>query len=196
MAGFIEGAGRQQAMLFPETLDDYVGEANPVQVVDAFVEMLDPAALGFRTAAKETGRPEYHPGLMLRIYVYGYLNRIQSSRRLETECGRNLELIWLTTRLRPDFKTLADFPKAFEGSDIDPVDRCPRERRGDPQGLPAIHPVLPRHEPARRRHGRDRRQPVQGRECQVEKLHAGEIAAQDEGHRRRHCPLHGRAGPR
>ncbi|WP_172332775.1 transposase, partial [Mangrovicoccus sp. HB161399] len=111
MAGFIEGAGRQQAMLFPETLDDYVGEANPVRVVDAFVEMLDLAALGFRTAAKETGRPGYHPGLMLRIYVYGYLNRIQSSRRLETECGRNLELIWLTSRLRPDFKTIADFRK-------------------------------------------------------------------------------------
>jgi transposase len=111
MAGFIECADRQQVMLLPDCLDDYVDEANPVRVVDAFVDMLDLDALGFKTMPEATGRPGYHPGLMLRIYVYGYLNRIQSSRRLERECGRNLELIWLTGRLQPDFKTIADFRK-------------------------------------------------------------------------------------
>jgi len=111
MAGFIEGADRRQTMLLPESLDDYVGEENPVRAVDAFVDMLDLAALGFDVEPEATGRPGYHPGLMLRIYLYGYLNQVQSSRRLERECGRNLELIWLTGRLQPDFKTIADFRK-------------------------------------------------------------------------------------
>ena len=111
MSGFIECVDRQQVMLLPDCLDDYVDETNPVRVVDAFVDMLDLAALGFKTVPEATGRPGYHPGLMLRIYVYGYLNRIQSSRRLERECGRNLELVWLTGRLQPDFKTIADFRK-------------------------------------------------------------------------------------
>jgi transposase len=109
MAGFVEGWDRQQVMLLPECVDDYVGEENPVRVIDAFVDMLDLAALGFGTVPEATGRPGYHPGLMLRIYLYGYLNQVQSSRRLERECGRNLELIWLTGRLKPDFKTIADF---------------------------------------------------------------------------------------
>ncbi len=111
MAGFIEGADRQQVMLLPECLDDYVGESEPVRVVDAFVDLLDLAALGFKSKPEATGRPGYHPGTMLRLYIYGYLNRIQSSRRLERECGRNLELVWLTGRLQPDFKTIADFRK-------------------------------------------------------------------------------------
>lgn len=111
MAGFIEGADREQVMLLPECLDDYVDESNPVRVVDAFVDLLDLAALGFKTTPEATGRPGYHPGMMLRLYIYGYLNRIQSSRRLERECGRNLELLWLTGRLQPDFKTIADFRK-------------------------------------------------------------------------------------
>ena len=111
MAGFVEGADRQQVMLLPECLDDYVDDENPVRVIDAFVEMLDLAVLGFATVPEATGRPGYHPGLMLRIYVYGYLNQVQSSRRLERECGRNLEMIWLTGRLKPDFKTIADFRK-------------------------------------------------------------------------------------
>jgi len=111
MAGFVEGADRQQVMLLPECLDDYVDEENPVRVIDVFVEMLDLAALGFSAVPEATGRPGYHPGLMLRIYLYGYLNQVQSSRRLERECGRNFELIWLTGRLRPDFKTIADFRK-------------------------------------------------------------------------------------
>ena len=109
MAGFIEGADREQVMLLPECLDDYVDETNTVRVVDAFVDRLDLTALGFKTMPEATGRPGYHPGMMLRLYIYGYLNRIQSSRRLERECGRNLELLWLTGRLQPDFKTIADF---------------------------------------------------------------------------------------
>ena len=111
MVGFIEGADRRQTMLLPESLDDYVSEESPVRAVDAFVDMLDLGALGFDVEPEATGRPGYHPGLMLRIYLYGYLNQVQSSRRLERECGRNLELIWLTGRLKPDFKTIADFRK-------------------------------------------------------------------------------------
>jgi len=111
MGQFIEGIDRHQALLLPECLDDYVGEDSAVRVIDAFVEMLDLAGLGFNAAPAATGRPGYHPGLMLRIYLYGYSNQIQSSRRLERECCRNLELIWLTGRLKPDFKTIADFRK-------------------------------------------------------------------------------------
>jgi transposase len=110
MGRFIEGADRTQATLLPETIDDYVGEDNPVRVVDAFIDALDLAALGFDgVVPEETGRPSYHPATILKIYVYGYLNQVQSSRGLERECGRNLELIWLTGRLAPDFKTIADF---------------------------------------------------------------------------------------
>jgi transposase len=110
MGRFIEGADRRQATLLPDTIEDYVGEENPVRVIDAFVEMLDLAALGFEgVIPEETGRPSYHPSTLLKIYVYGYLNQVQSSRGLERECHRNLELIWLTGRLAPDFKTIADF---------------------------------------------------------------------------------------
>lgn len=111
MAQFIEGISRDQVALLPESLDDYVAEENPARVVDAFIEMLDLGELGFHPEPEATGRPGYHPGVMLRIYLYGYLNQVQSSRRLERECGRNLELIWLTGRLKPDFKTIADFRK-------------------------------------------------------------------------------------
>ncbi|MEM9280016.1 MAG: IS1182 family transposase [Pseudomonadota bacterium] len=111
MTRFIEGVARDQVTLLPESLDDYVEEDNPARVVDAFIEMLDLASLGFAVEPEATGRPGYHPGVMLRIYLYGYLNQVQSSRRLERECGRNLELIWLTGRLKPDFKTIADFRK-------------------------------------------------------------------------------------
>jgi transposase len=110
MARFIEGADRRQAALLPESLDDYIDVDNPVRVVDAFVDALDLTELGFDGVAPEaTGRPGYHPATLLKIYMYGYLNQVQSSRRLERECGRNLELIWLTGRLAPDFKTIADF---------------------------------------------------------------------------------------
>ena len=110
MRRFIEGEDRQQVTLMPECLDDYIGEDNPVRVVDAFVEELDLHALGFHgVEPAATGRPSYHPSVLLKLYIYGYLNRIQSSRRLEREAQRNVELMWLTGRLAPDFKTIADF---------------------------------------------------------------------------------------
>jgi len=110
MKRYIEGEDRAQITLLPECLDDYVGEDNPLRVVEVFVEQLDLRALGFEGAAPAaTGRPSYHPSVLLKIYIYGYLNRIQSSRRLERETQRNVELMWLSGRLTPDFKTIADF---------------------------------------------------------------------------------------
>ena len=107
---YIEGEGRTQSVLFPERLDDWIDENSTVRVVDVFVDELDLSELGFsRAEPAATGRPAYHPATLLKLYVYGYLNRIQSSRRLEQEAQRNLELIWLTGRLAPDFKTIADF---------------------------------------------------------------------------------------
>ena len=110
MKRFVEGDDRKQVSLLPECLDDYVGQDNPVRVIDAFVDELGLEDLGFEGAiAALTGRPSYHPGVMLKIYIYGYLNRVPSSRRLERECQRKVELMWLTGRLAPDFKTIADF---------------------------------------------------------------------------------------
>ena len=112
MKRYVEGQDRSQATLFPESLDEYIAEDNPVRVVDVFVDELDLKDLGFEGAEPEaTGRPAYHPATLRKIYVYGYLNRIQSSRRLERETQRNVELIWLSGRLSPDFKTIADFRK-------------------------------------------------------------------------------------
>ncbi len=112
MSGFVEGIDRNQSTLFPAVLDDYVAEDNPVRAVDAFVEGLDLGGLGFgRVTSLEQGRPSYHPATLLKIYIYGYLNRVPSSRRLERECQRNIELVWLTGQLAPDFKTIADFRK-------------------------------------------------------------------------------------
>jgi transposase len=112
MTGFVVGDDRGQSTLFPERLDDYVGDDNPVRAIDVFVDELDLAGLGFEGVEPQaTGRPAYHPATLLKIYVYGYLNRVQSSRRLERECQRNVELVWLTGRLMPDFKTIADFRK-------------------------------------------------------------------------------------
>jgi transposase len=112
MKRFIQSEDRTQGMLLPEQLDDYVTEDNPVRVVDVFVEQLDLGQLGFEGVDPSiTGRPAYHPAVLLKLYIYGYLNRIQSSRRLERETQRNLELIWLTGRLMPDFKTIANFRK-------------------------------------------------------------------------------------
>ena len=108
----ITGGSRQQATLLPDTLDDYVDEDHPVRVIDAFVDTLDMKALDFSKAETQvTGRKPYHPGDLLKLYVYGYLNQIRSSRRLEKECHRNLELLWLMRRLAPDFKTISDFRK-------------------------------------------------------------------------------------
>ena len=111
MSGFIEGEDRNQATLFPERIDDYVAEDNPVRVIDVFIDDLDISGLGFKAEPADTGRPGYHPKMMLKLYVYGYLNRVQSSRRLEVEAQRNVELMWLTGRLAPDHKTIADFRK-------------------------------------------------------------------------------------
>jgi transposase len=112
MAGFVEGIERGQLSLLPGSLDDWVDQDNPVRVIDAFVEALDLQSLGFETAiATDIGRPGYHPAVHLKLYIYGYLNRVQSSRRLEREAGRNLEVMWLLGRLAPDFKTIADFRK-------------------------------------------------------------------------------------
>jgi len=113
MKRFIEGEDRTQTVLLPTCLDDYIAEDNPVRAVDAFVEELDLKALGFAGADPAvTGRPAYHPAVLLKLYIYGYLNRIPSSRRLEREAQRNVELMWLTGRLAPDFKTIADFRRA------------------------------------------------------------------------------------
>ena len=106
----ISGHDRSQRLLLPESLDEYVGPDNPVRFIDAFVDGLDLAAAGFvRVVAKATGRPGYLPGDLLKLYIYGYLNRVRSSRRLEAETHRNIEVIWLLRHLRPDFKTIADF---------------------------------------------------------------------------------------
>jgi transposase len=113
MKRFVEGTDRGQITLFPAVLDDYVGEDNPVRAIDAFVDGLDLARLGFWGVVPllATGRQAYHPAPLLKIYIYGYFNRVQSSRRLERECQRNVELVWLTGHLMPDFKTIADFRK-------------------------------------------------------------------------------------
>src|SRR5690242_14130089 len=112
MKRFVEGAARGQSTLFPECLDDWIDEDNPVRVIDVFVDELDLGALDFGGVdAKVTGRPSYHPSMLLKLYIYGYLNRVQSSRRLEREAGRNVEVMWLTCRLVPDHKTIADFRK-------------------------------------------------------------------------------------
>jgi transposase len=110
MAGFVEGVSRDQATLFPERLDELIKAEAPVRVVDAFVDSLDMQALKFTKAVPEsTGRPGYRPGDLLKLYIYGYLHQVRSSRRLEAECLRNIEVLWLLNRLAPDFKTIADF---------------------------------------------------------------------------------------
>ncbi|ASW03354.1 IS1182 family transposase [Paraburkholderia aromaticivorans] len=113
MGRFVEGAERSQTTLLPECLDDFIAEDNTVRIVDAFVEELELASLGFEgITPASTGRPSYHPAALLKIYIYGYLNRVQSSRRLERECQRNVELMWLTGRLAPDFKAIAEFRRS------------------------------------------------------------------------------------
>ena len=112
MKRFIEGLDRSQSTLFPEQLEDWIGDDNPVRVIDVFVDELDLGGLGFERIARAAhGRPAYHPSVLLKLYIYGYLNRVQSSRRLEREASRNVEVMWLTERLAPDHKTIADFRK-------------------------------------------------------------------------------------
>jgi len=131
MKRFIEGADRTQVTLLPECLDDYIAEDNPVRVVDAYVEELDLQELGFEGAEPAaTGRPAYHPAVLLKIYIYGYLNRIQSSRRLEREAQRNVELMWLT---------------GSPGTGLQDHCRLPaRQRHRHPQRLPALRRAVPR----------------------------------------------------
>ncbi len=106
----IPGTDRSQLLLLPEVVDDYVGPDNPVRFIEAFVDQLDLKIAGFaRVSAKATGRPGYDPADLLKLYIYGYLNRVRSSRRLEAETHRNIEVIWLLRHLKPDFKTIADF---------------------------------------------------------------------------------------
>ena len=145
MKCFVEGEDRLQGALLPHCLDDYVTENNPVRVIEAFIDELDVATLGFDGVVPETtGRPAYHPATLVKIYLYGYLNRVQSSRRLEREAQRNIELMWLTGRLAPDFKTIADFCKDNGAA-----------MRG---GVFPVCGVVPRAEPVHPRHCCDRRQ--------------------------------------
>lgn len=110
MSGYIEGVDRSQATLFPDRLEDWIDDDNPVRVIDLFVDEIDLEKIGFlRTAPASTGRPGYRPSVLLKLFIYGYLNRVPSSRALEREAGRNVEVIWLTGRLAPDHKTIADF---------------------------------------------------------------------------------------
>jgi transposase len=110
MRRFVEEADRGQWTLLPECLDDFIDESNPVRVIDVFVGALDLAEMSFEgVEPAATGRPSYHPSVLLKLYIYGYLNRVQSSRRLEREAGRNVEVMWLLGRLAPDHKTIADF---------------------------------------------------------------------------------------
>jgi transposase len=112
MRRFVEQADRGQWTLLPECLDDFIDESNPVRVIDVFVDALDLAEMSFEgVEPAATGRPSYHPSVLLKLYIYGYLNRVQSSRRLEREAGRNVEVMWLLGRLAPDHKTIADFRK-------------------------------------------------------------------------------------
>ena len=117
MKRFVAGVDREQSTLLPECLDDFIDESNPVRVIDAFIDVLDLAELGFDgVEPAATGRPSYHPSVLLKLYIYGYLNRVQSSRRLEREAGRNVEVMWLLGRLIPDHKTIADFRKDNGGA--------------------------------------------------------------------------------
>lgn len=121
MSGFIEGVDRDQVTLLPDRLEDWIDEDHLVRVVDRFVDQLDLAGLGFtRAAPARTGRPGCHRAILLKLFTYGYFNRVPSSRRLEREAGRNVEVMWLLGRLVPDHKTIADFRREFEGSENDP----------------------------------------------------------------------------
>ena len=107
---YIKGNNRHQTALFPESLEDYISEENPVRFIDAFVEKLDLEGLNFsQSRLNRTGRPPYHPSILLKLYIYGYVNRVRSSRRLESECHRNVELMWLLEQLKPDHKTISEF---------------------------------------------------------------------------------------
>src|SRR5262245_14166247 len=125
MKRFIEGIDRSQSTLFPECLEDWIDEDNPVRVIDVLVNELDLGKLGFGGVDPEiTGRPSYHPSVLLKLYIYGYLNRVQSSRRLEREALRNVEVMWLAGRLAPDHKTIADFRRDHARASQQVCARC------------------------------------------------------------------------
>jgi transposase len=151
MKRFVEGTDRGQATVFPEYLEDWIYQDNPVRAIDALVDKLGLAELGFaRMAPEATWRPSYHPSVLLKLYIYGYVNRVQSSRRLEREAGRNVEVMWLTGRLVRDHKTIADFRKdnGLSGQ----------------AGLRAIHRTVPPDGPAHEGERCDRWKQVQGGE--------------------------------
>ncbi len=144
----IEGQNRQQTVLFPPTLDEYVAVDNPVRVIDTYVDVQDLGGLGFaRVEPKATGRPGYAPGDLLKLYIYGYLNRLRSSRVLEQEAQRNVELMWLLKRLSPDFKTIADFRKDNGGAIRQMCRAFTLFQEGqwwsDPADVSGVYPVLP-----------------------------------------------------
>ncbi len=144
MKRFVEGVDRGQGSLFPERLEDWIGEDNAVRVIDVFVDELDLGGLGFdRVEPQATGRPGYHPAVLLKLYIYGYLNRVQSSRRLEREAGRNVEVMWLTGRLAPDQKTIADFRKGLKDQELIRGINSPENGRSDPQGLQPVRRLVP-----------------------------------------------------
>jgi len=139
MKRFVEGVDRGQSTLLPECLDDWIDEDNPVRAIDVFVDELDLTDVGFgRVDPKATGRPSYHPSVLLKLYIYGYLNRVPSTRRLEREAGRNLEAMWLTGRLVPDHKTIAGCRKDNRAGSASST-RQPRH----PSGLCALRRAVP-----------------------------------------------------
>ena len=154
----IAGFERDQLLLLPEAVDDYVDAENPVRFIDALVDGLDLAGAGFaRVEAKATGRPGYAPGDLLKLYIYGYLNRVRSSRRLEREAQRNIEVIWLLRGLKPDFKTIADFR---------------RDNRAPFARFPPVRALVPAARPLRPRVAGGRRNPNQGGQQQGPQLHS------------------------
>lgn len=179
MAGFVEGIERGQSTMFPARIDDYVSEDNSVRAVDAFVDGLDLGKLGFSgVQALDSGRPGYFAGTMLKIFIYGYLNRIPSSRRLERECQRNIELIWLTGQRAPDFKTIADFRKD-NGEAIRETCRAFVALCGKLNLLANASAAI----------DGSKFKAVNARQ----ELHRGQDEAAPRADRRKHCPLHGAA---
>jgi transposase len=143
MKRFVEVVDRGQSTLFPERLDDWVGEDNPVRVIDVFVDELDLGGLGFGGVEPQAAdRPAYHPSVLLKLYIYGNLNRVQSSRRLERETGRNVEVMWLMGRLAPDHKTIADFRKDNGRAAIHSKGSWGMLRRAVAPGRPAARPLV------------------------------------------------------
>src|ERR1700719_219411 len=139
MKRFVEGTDRGQSTLFPECLEDWIHEDNPVRVIEVFVDELDLGELGFGGVDPEaTGRPSYPPSMLVKLYIYGYLNRVQSSRRLEHEGGRNVEVMWLTRRLAPDHKTITSRGRAAAMLPPGRLYTTKTHKRHWPDGNPAV----------------------------------------------------------